>query len=241
MKRVLLLVAILAVAGCASLSQSRSPVRGSRQLVLVIAQSWEAPRAELRRFERDGATAPWREVGGAVPVVLGRSGMAWGSGLHPAQGRGPQKREGDGKSPAGVFAIPSAFGFADTMATKAPYQQLTAMTECVDDVTSLYYNSIVQRDRVSEPDWESSEKMRSIEEYRIGLLVAHNQPPVRGDGSCIFMHVWRGESSSTAGCTAMDATPLEAIVAWLDPAAAPRLVQLPANEYARLKGSWKLP
>lgn len=241
MKRALMMLAVLAIAGCASISQSRSPLRGSRQAIVVVAQSWDTTQAQLRRYERDTATAPWREVGSAVPVVLGRSGLAWGTGLHPEQHNGPQKREGDGKSPAGVFPIPSAFGFDATATTKLTYNQLTEHTECVDDVTSLYYNSIVERDRVSTIDWESSEKMRTIPEYRIGLLVSHNQPPVRGDGSCIFMHLWRGQDSSTAGCTAMAPEPLEAIVAWLDPAASPRLVQLPANEYARLKGGWKLP
>ena len=107
MAALLALASALALAGCLPHQARRtaSPLDGARQLVLVTSASWEATQGELRRFERDRRQR-WREVGEAVPVTLGRSGSAWGLGLHgAAAGAGPAKREGDGRAPAGAFRI----------------------------------------------------------------------------------------------------------------------------------------
>ena len=80
------------------------------QMVLVTTADWDATTGTLRYYERDGAN--WRQVGSGFDVTVGRSGTAWGIGLHTARSDGPVKREGDGKAPAGVFAIGTAFGYA---------------------------------------------------------------------------------------------------------------------------------
>jgi D-alanyl-D-alanine dipeptidase len=109
-------------------------------------------------------------------------------------------------------------------------------------VSSKYYGRIVDRSTVSA-DWKSSEKMASEgEDYRIGLIIDHNTNPITtGGGSCVFMHVWEGRGVPTSGCTAMPREQLEPIIAWLDPAKNPVLVQLPIEQYKKLKKSWKLP
>jgi hypothetical protein len=55
------------------------------------------------------------------------------------------------------------------------------------------------------------------------------------------LHVWRGEDSSTVGCTAMAQPPLEKLVAALDPARQPMFVLLPRAEYEALAPVWGLP
>jgi len=46
--------------------------------------------------------------------------------------------------------------------------------------------------------------LRPDDLYRYVLIIGYNTPkPVPGAGSCIFLHVWRGKDSSTAGCTAI--------------------------------------
>jgi L,D-peptidoglycan transpeptidase YkuD (ErfK/YbiS/YcfS/YnhG family) len=64
-------------------------------------------------------------------------------------------------------------------------------------------------------------------------------PPVPGGGSCIFLHVWDGPGSVTAGCTAMAEPALAASIAWLRPGAV--YVLLPRDEHAALAGAWQLP
>ena len=83
----------------------------SRELILVIAPDWKACAAQLQRFARTDLDGDWQPVGAVVPVSLGRGGLAWGLGLHARRG-GVEKREGDGCTPAGIFAITALFGIA---------------------------------------------------------------------------------------------------------------------------------
>ena len=235
-----IVLAVLVAASCASVS-SEDPLRDSRQLVVVTSPSWDAIDGEMRRFERDSPAAPWRAVSEPIPVVLGRTGLAWGAGAFASPSTPPRKREGDGKSPAGIFTLGYAFGFDDTADTKMPYKKLRDTTECVDDVASPYYNEVVDRDASGPATWTSSEKMRTIDQYQRGALVNHNVPPKAGAGSCIFLHVWSGRSQPTAGCTAMRRDDLDALLRWIDPAARPLIVQLPNDEYSRYRDHWRLP
>ena len=116
-------------------------------------------------------------------------------------------------------------------------------TECVDDVNSTHYNKVVDRMKVGNFDWKSSEKMLAVgAEYDLGVFVAHNSYPVRrGDGSCIFLHVWKDAASPTSGCTAMERTKLERLLTWVEPKSNPYLVQLPEKEYKNLTRAWGLP
>jgi D-alanyl-D-alanine dipeptidase len=220
-----------------------APLAGSRQLVVVTTPGWGSVRGALRRFERSGARAGWRQVGEAFEVV-GRGGLGWGDGVAEAEGGGPSKREGDGRAPAGVFPLTSAFGFEGARETswlRVTYTALTPTVECVDDAASSHYNRVVDRADVKAVDWNSSERMREVEGYRWGVVVAHNARAVPGRGSCIFLHVWAGPSKGTAGCTAMEQANLEALLRWLNSGKRPLLVQLPESEYARLSPLWKLP
>lgn len=213
-----------------------SMLGGAKQLVLVTTPDWNATQGTLQRYEKH--LLRWRAVGPPIPIVVGRTGLAWGRGLHPPM-NGPQKEEGDGKSPAGIFEIGTSFGFASSAGWKLPYLQLRDTTECVDDAQSTFYNQIVERTALS--DWKSSEKMRAIPQYEWGAFVSHNTPPHPGSGSCIFLHIWSGPASHTTGCTAMGREDLLTLLGWLDPKLTPRLVQLPRSEYARLRREWSLP
>ncbi len=209
--------ALLLLAAACQSSKMPDTLAASRQAIVVITESWSATSGTLQRYERDSVQTPWRKAGDAVPVVVGRKGLA------PAG----EKREGDGRSPAGVYPLGTAFGFAADADLHVPYRQLGETAECVDDSQSFYYNQIVDRDLIPCVDWSSSEKMRTIEQYRWGVVVDYNTPAQPRRGSCIFLHVWSGPGSTTAGCTAMRQEDLETILQWLDPAANPQLVQFP--------------
>jgi L,D-peptidoglycan transpeptidase YkuD (ErfK/YbiS/YcfS/YnhG family) len=243
----------LAIAAPAD-SNGPASLAKSSQLIVVTTPDWNAVDGRLQRYERATPKARWRPVGPPFSIVVGKTGLAWGLGIVSTDqvnlraASDPVKKEGDGKAPAGVFALGSAFGDApQPLATsKMPYQPLTPSIECVDDMRSKYYNRLVDRTTVV-PDWNSSEHMRSVgEAYRWGVVVEHNagdkdRPPVPGGGSCIFLHIWSGAGHGTVGCTAMPQQEVESLLGWLDPARRPLLVQLPAAQYRRMKDRWKLP
>ena len=226
--------------------QQKKYLSQSRQLVLVVTGDWDAVSGRLRRFERPNRKSGWKPVGSDIEIVVGEKGLGWGVGLHDEAGDGPIKREGDGKAPAGIFKLSSAFGYAppaEARRLKLPYLPLTPSIECVDDVNSRRYNLILDRGGVKDVDWKSSEHMRRSDElYRWGVVVGHNaSPPVAGQGSCIFLHIWRGPRRGTAGCTAMVQANLEELLRWLDLAKKPILVQLPEAEFGRFRPVWGLP
>jgi D-alanyl-D-alanine dipeptidase len=218
----------------------------ARQLLLVVTPDWNTVGGELRRFERAASATVWGAVGSRVSIVVGRNGLAWDPLATPVV-QGPIKREGDGRAPAGVFPIGTAFGYApatDPTATQLalPYLPVTEGIECVDDAQSSRYNTIVNRRRVDAPDWGSAEKMREVgEEYRWGVVVNYNTPAVPGRGSCIFLHIAHPSGRGTAGCTAMSADALVEAMRWLVPERSPVVVQLPRAAYDRLRAAWQLP
>lgn len=217
---------------------------GEKKLIVVTTPDWDAVQGTLTRYERNGAR--WQAVGEAIPVVVGRAGLAWDPALvreHPPRYPGPIKHEGDGRSPAGFFQLNrGTFGFAPALPGARMYIPLTPEIECVDDPNSRYYAQIVDRTEVDQVDWKSSEKMSSIPQYRWGVVVNYNMDhPVRGDGSCIFLHQWSGPSAGTAGCTAMSAENIEEIVRWANGNVRSVLVQLPEPEYQRFRSRWQLP
>jgi zinc D-Ala-D-Ala dipeptidase len=247
----ILVVSLLLLVAC-KVSTSPAPIGvpplldRAEQLVVVTTPDWDSTSGMLRRFVRDKAGDAWRTDGAPTPIVVGRAGLAWGRGFDAQtfDATSPHKREGDGRSPAGVFALDTAFGFAPADSARwirLPYVQLTPGSDCVDDTLSAHYNTVVDRSAVPL-DWSSAEHMRQIWQYRMGIIVGYNAaPPTRGRGSCIFLHIWSGPQSTTAGCTALDAGELSRVIAWLDRSRRPVIVQLPVEAYTRLQRPWKLP
>jgi len=241
---------LLTAIAVASLSTVESAPVGTmpadaRQLVLVTTPGWNSTKATLQIFTR--AADGWHGAGAPVPVVIGRAGAAWGVGLNPAQA-GLQKREGDGRSPAGMFSIGTAFGYAAAETTQWPYAAMSADDYCIDVDGSPLYNRIVDASKVGTAAVAgSTEPMRrdlhagGDQAYKLGFVIEHNPRGNPGAGSCIFAHLWKSPDSTTAGCTAMAEPAMQALVAWLRPQDHPVFVLLPQSEYARLKTAWDLP
>jgi D-alanyl-D-alanine dipeptidase len=233
--------------GVLAVQKKDSPIPAeSRQLLIATTGGWDDVKTELRRFER--TEKGWKQVGEAWPAVIGVSGAAWGRGLHgqgaPPGQDGPIKKEGDGRSPAGVFALGAAYGYdkAGPPGARLPYTRVDKDWLCIDDGASAHYNKVLDTAGVKK-DWRSFESMRRSDElYRRVIIVDHNPEPAPGAGSCIFLHLWHGaDGGGTAGCTAMAPDPMEALLAWLDPAANPVYVLLPADRASALREPWALP
>lgn len=240
-KLLLTLVALLLPASV--FPQQKTLIKNSLQSVVVTTKDWNALSGTAQLFERKNFKSNWIAVGKSFPVVVGKKGLGWSVDAPVMAESEPHKVEGDGKAPAGIFSLTSAFGStAKPDFVKLPFTRLTEAVECVDDTNSKQYNRIVDNKNVAL-DWTSSEKMLSVgEQYDLGVFVAHNSnPPEKGKGSCIFLHIWKSDSTGTAGCTAMKRENIETVLRWLDAKKNPVLIQLPEKNYQTYQKLWKLP
>jgi len=220
-----------------------------QQLMLVIAPDWDSTPAVLQRYQRE--EQGWAALGKAIPVVLGRKGLAWGRGKFPMPAQGKRKREGDGRSPAGIFSLGPMWLRESIPGPKKEYPHfpITGRTQGVDDVRSVYYNQVVEN---VPRDWNSAEEM-DISDYDRVLQIEHNgsrptlgQPDkspkaIAGAGSCIFMHRWASPTHGTAGCTAMSEENLIEVFDWLDAKQWPHIVQLTEKEAQNWRKAGRIP
>ena len=218
---------------------------GSSQLLVGIAETWDSSRATLAYYEKSGGR--WQRVGEPWPARLGRSGLAWGRGLHPVPDGAIMKKEGDWRAPAGVFEIGGAWGY-DPAIRRHPelaYRQISPRDLWVEDAGSPHYNRHLVLSRHPATAWEKKQQMKQGDHaHSLKLFIAHNAPPkvVPGAGSAIFFHIWRdGGGRPSAGCTTMDERKLRELIARLDPARKPLYVLLPRAEYDRYRTAWELP
>lgn len=210
------------------------------QLIVVTTDSWNKIEGKMSVYEYKGNR--WVPVFTKIPIVTGRSGLAWGKGLHKEKlNKGKLKKEGDGNSPAGIFRLSGLFGYED-IRSEMNSLKVDKQTFCVDDSKSVYYNQIVKSDTVKK-DCNSAETMRMKSDvYKFGIFVDYNvKPAIPNMGSCIFMHIWSGSNKPTAGCTAMKESDILKLIHFLDKKKNPILVQLPLAEYSKLKSMYKLP
>lgn len=221
------------------------------QAVIGIAEGWNSSHVTLSVVEKN-ASGQWVRVLGPYKGRLGRNGLVWGLGIHANPGRATVKREGDGRSPAGVFAIGGLWVTNKNYVKhhrSIPYVKVGPNDLWVSDVNyPKLYNRHIRLDHPARTEWEIREQMRQTDyAHSIKLLICHNTAerrggPVVGAGSSIFFHIWRKNGGSpTAGCTAMAEANLRAIIARLQPSRHPVYILLPHAEYARLRQSWRLP
>ena len=247
MKKIFAVLA--AVLGCL-VAEAQVPA-SCTQAIVGITEGWNSSQAQVSLVEKN-SSGQWVRVMGPFPARLGRNGTAWGLGIHANPRGATLKKEGDGRSPAGVFAIGGLW-----TTTKTPVKHDRALPEVhvgPNDlwVTDLnmpqYYNRYIRLNHPAATAWELHEQMKQTDyPHSIKMLICHNTAgtpgrPVLGGGSSIFFHIWRDNGAApTAGCTTLQEQNLRAIIARLSVARHPVYVLLPRAEYVRLRASWRLP
>lgn len=141
-----------------------------------------------------GATSNGHLRAGAITLAcsLGRSGIT------------RLKREGDGKSPAGRFALKGGFIQPERLkgAGRAPgLVPARANLGWCDDPGSGNYNRPIKL-----PNPAGHEIIRRSDGlYDVVIVLDYNlHPRKRGAGSAIFFHLTRAPGEPTAGCVAID-------------------------------------
>ncbi len=184
-------------------------VAGGKGQAVVVSREKGAGGCQVKVDLFEKGASGWQPVDGRIDGVAGANGLA-------PKG---EKREGDGRTPTGVFGINRGFGYFP-LDTKLPYIVLTPDLIWVDDPRSPEYNRLVSLDRVHPASYET---MRSNDDlYKYGVVIEYNTDPVvSGLGSAIFLHIWRDPHTPTVGCVAVSEENMLRILRWLDPAKAP--------------------
>jgi L,D-peptidoglycan transpeptidase YkuD (ErfK/YbiS/YcfS/YnhG family) len=215
------------------------------QLIVAVAPDWNSMRGELQRLERS-PSGPWRRAGAPVPVLFGKNGLAWGSGLAGQEESGLRKKERDGRAPAGVFRIGKIYTYDSALPPGAafPFHQVTKADAWIDDPIRPDYNRFVTIDDPDHPPpWFAKEKMRHNDfAYRWLVEIRHNSDPPRpNEGSAIFFHIRRGEARPSSGCTTMAESELVRLIRWLRDEDHPCYILLPRAVYEEKAEPWNLP
>lgn len=193
----------------------------SSQILLVTNNSPSSSAVKIYALEKRGDK--WNKARESFNGVIGKNGFA----------RPGEKREGDGKTPSGIFTLGLTFGYAESVKTKMPYRQALTDDLWIDDVHAVDYNRWVKQ---ADTKAVSYEKMRRDDDlYKYGIVIEYNTNPViKGLGSAIFLHIWRAENIGTEGCVAVAEEEIIRILGWLDPRALPLIIMGTENILERL-------
>jgi len=189
------------------------PLHRATRLIIVTVPEMNSVKATLHTFERGTpADAVWQRSGPPEEAVVGSAGIGWSDNYsYLAKKDEAIKREGDRRTPAGIFRVAGPFGFEPS---RVPgYTRLSQGNSfCVEDPTSSLYGKFVDK-RIAKLV-KSSEDMSASPSLKRGLIVDY--PARRGAkaGSCIFVHVWDGQASGTDARIAMPEDRLTVLQKW---------------------------
>ncbi len=152
---------------------------GCDRVLVVLAAARGTTTAVMTAWQRDAAQG-WRRALGPWPVRVGGEGFA-------APGT---KREGDRRSPTGVFPLPFAFGSGPRPdGLRVPWRPLAMpFAVWVDDPRSRYYNELVDTRHIPRGAAGASNPLRT---YTLAAAVGYNARRTPGLGSAIFLHADR--------------------------------------------------
>lgn len=155
---------------------------------IAIVSGTKGSAADFSLHEKDGA-GRWRRVLSS-PAYIGRNG--WG-----------KQREGDGKTPTGVFRFTMAFGIEPDPGCPIGYTQVDGTHYWVGDSGSPRYNQFVS---TRDYDGFSKKDSEHIIDYALAypyvLNISYNEEGEPGRGSAIFLHCTT-KNRFTAGCVAI--------------------------------------
>ena len=189
--------------------------RSCAQLILTAAQPTDGVETLTVCYERS-ADGVFRPVPGLDRLhgYVGKNGI-----MH-------HRQRNSSTSPAGLWAIGSAFGNElPPEGLKLPWRQVTPNSDWVCDENSPYFNSWQERGTQGLLPW--SDDVEHLEDYprqyAWACVIEFNRPPdvVPDRGCAIFLHCSEG---GTGGCVGLHREDLLSVLNWLDPAKHPYIL-----------------
>jgi L,D-peptidoglycan transpeptidase YkuD (ErfK/YbiS/YcfS/YnhG family) len=206
------LAAALVTAACPTnaAAELRLPAAVS-QAITVEAPSARTTHAAVRTWRRAGGC--WVAAGGPYPARVGWNGLR------------RDRREGDGTTPIGTFAIGrTMYGNDPNPGVRFAYRRLRCGDWWNEDPASRTYNTFQHVPCGTRPPFRVTTPglWQERTAYSHFAVVEFNtRPVVPGRGSGIFLHAQTG--GPTNGCVSLRQPDLVRVLRWLSPAASPRI------------------
>jgi L,D-peptidoglycan transpeptidase YkuD (ErfK/YbiS/YcfS/YnhG family) len=211
------------------LPERLSHVGDARQVVVVTTPGWESSYARLQTWskKRDGT---WVRNLDPIPARVGWSGVR----------RAENRRQNTGKTPAGTFALPRAFGIANPRGVQLRYRHVDRNDWWPYDPNDPKTYNVLQPHRGQHARWRTdwAERLKSYhKQYRYAVVLDYNlpsdirwrngqriarSPADTSAGGGIFLHV--NGQGATAGCVSIARARMLRVLRWLDPDKNPVIV-----------------
>ncbi|HKL79474.1 MAG TPA: L,D-transpeptidase family protein [Mobilitalea sp.] len=138
-------------------------------------------------------------------------------GDNGSKGINYDKREGDLKTPAGLYPLSFAFGIKSDPGALLSYRKITENDYWIADASSPDYNTWVNSEGVPEvSDFEHL--IEHNPSYTYVLNIDYNVERTPGLGSAIFLHCYNGKGRTT-GCVAISEKYMKLLIQELDSSA----------------------
>ena len=191
-------------------AHNKSKLDNSEQLLVVYNYRPESYSAFLVALEKKGQK--WVVKYTPTEAGIGKNGFA-----SPIT-----KREGDGKSPTGIFRLGKLFTYEKQLNTLLDYQQTSKEDKWIDDPNSDDYNKYV-KGATNAKSYENL--LLKNDAYKYCMVIEYNSNPViKGKGSAIFFHLGVKKPYFTAGCVAINEENMKLIINWLNPKLNPTII-----------------
>lgn len=144
----------------------------------------------------------------SVSAWMGRNGIG-------------KTKEGDGKTPSGIYNLTQPFGILDDPGTRLDgYVKVTDSHYWCCNSNSVYYNQLVDASVQTDfmPIMGIDERLINVYSYRYAVFIDYNAECTPKAGSAIFLHC-KGSKNTTSGCIAVDFEVMEFIMKTLKPGA----------------------
>ena len=202
-----------------------SAAQSTDQMLVVAAFAEDATDAWVSLHEKQ-SDGTWHMVM-TTPGFIGKNGLN-------------KTKEGDAKTPTGVFHFNRAFGIADDPGCAIPYVKVDNDTYWSGDPEPGHrYNELVTTKDVPELDLESGDSEHIIDypyHYQYCLNISYNEEGTPGLGSAIFLHCFGPAKPFTGGCVAIPEEHMKYVMTQVDENTA-----VVIDTYEKLSGSAEWP
>ena len=179
---------------------SLTEAKDAKQLFVVAGVGDTTAYVSMHQKDADGK---WQQIV-STPGYIGKKGLF-------------KEKEGDAKTPVGVFHFTEAFGIAPDPGCAIPYHQVGEDDYWSGD-PNYNYNKMVQLSNYPQLNKEDSEHLIEVNpQYEYALNISYNEEGTAGLGSAIFLHCLGPQKPYTGGCVAIPRAQMEIVMKNVSP------------------------